>query len=61
MDKIKQFLLNMKTKEFWKEFFRSLVWLMVLIFVIDIVSKWIIQNNLTPGQKVDFIPGFIIV
>ena len=22
MDKIKQFLLNMKTKEFWKEFFR---------------------------------------
>ena len=59
MDKIKQFLLSMKTKEFWLQFFHSLVWLMVLIFVIDIVSKWIIQNNLTPGQKVDFIPGFI--
>lgn len=33
------------TKENMKKFFRTYIWLMVLLFVIDIVTKWIVVNH----------------
>ena len=45
MDKIKSFFKKVFTKENMKKFFFSFVWLAVLVFVLDIVSKWIIINH----------------
>lgn len=59
MDKVKNLLKQIGTKEFWKKVFSSLVWLMLLIFIIDIVSKWVVQNNIPEGDRVTFIPNFI--
>lgn len=36
---------NIFTKENMKKFFHSLIWLMVLVFVIDIVSKWCVVKG----------------
>lgn len=46
MDKLIAFFSKIKTKEFWISVFNSLVWLMVLIFIIDIITKWVVQVNL---------------
>lgn len=61
MDKIKAFFTKENQKIFWGKFYRSLIWLMVLLFVIDIVSKWIIQNTLELGQVITLIPNFLSI
>lgn len=43
-----------------RKFFESLFWVAILIFILDIVTKWAIQSNLTPGQRIPlFETGFI--
>lgn len=47
-----------------KSFFLSFVWLSLLLFVIDIVSKWAIQLNFEPGYmggETFVIPGFFSI
>lgn len=41
-----------------KWFFKSYIWLMVLVFVADITSKWIVQNNVPEGHYINVIPNF---
>ena len=45
MDKIQTFFKKTFTKENMKKFFFSFAWLIVVIFVIDIVSKWAVVNH----------------
>lgn len=42
---MKNFFTKLFSKENMKKFFYSFVWLMVLMFVIDIVTKWVVVNH----------------
>ncbi len=46
---------------FLKAFYRSYAWVVILLFIIDIASKWSVQNNLTVGESVSIIPNFLEV
>ena len=39
--------------------FFSFVWLSVLVFIIDIVSKWAVQNNRAVDDPLTLIPNFL--
>ena len=41
-----------------KWFFYSFIWLGVLLFVLDIVSKQIVKNNMNPGDNIWIIENF---
>ena len=45
VNSMKNFFKKVFTKENMKKFFYSFVWLMVLMFVIDIVTKWVVVNH----------------
>jgi signal peptidase II len=45
----------------WSFFFTSFLWLALLLFVIDIASKWAVQLNLSEGQQVALIPNFFYI
>lgn len=47
------------SKENLTIFFFSFIWLSVVIFVIDIASKWAVQNSLSDGHTVTLIPNFL--
>ena len=48
------------TKEFFLKVFRSFVWISVLVFIADIISKWVVQNSLKiDGEYVTLIPNFL--
>ncbi len=42
---MKEFVKKLFSKESMKKFFYSFIWLMVLLFVVDIVSKWAVVNH----------------
>jgi signal peptidase II len=42
-----------------KWFFYSFIWLGVLLFVLDIVSKQIVKNNMNVGDEIWLIPNFL--
>lgn len=44
-----------------KLFFDSFIWLAVLLFVLDQVSKWAVELNLAVGEEVALIPNFLYV
>ena len=50
-----------KIKSVFKWFFDSFIWLMILIFVIDIVTKWVMQNTIQTEMRVkwEIIPNFL--
>jgi signal peptidase II len=50
-----------KIKQYLKSFYFSFFWLMALIFIIDIISKWTIQNNLKLGDAISVIPNFFYI
>ena len=56
---MKQKILNLFKKENLLKFFFSFTWLAVLLFVIDIVSKQIVKNNMYVGQEIWLIPSFL--
>ena len=45
MKKIGEFFKKVFTKENLMKFFRTYIWLMVLLFIIDIVTKWVVFNH----------------
>lgn len=64
MNKIKEFFKKTFTKENWKKFFRTYIWLMVLLFIIDIVTKWAVVNYYgvaRMNERVDSTTGAIAV
>ena len=42
---MKEFVKKLFSKESMKKFFYSFVWLMILLFVVDIVTKWAVVNH----------------
>lgn len=48
-------------KNILKKAFFSFVWIAVIIFVIDIISKWVVQTNLSVSQEVSVIPNFFYI
>ena len=66
MEKITAFLKKTFTKENMKKFFFSFIWLAVLIFVLDIVSKWIVikhfgAENAGYSGRVEVIKNFFYI
>jgi len=66
MDKILAFFKKTFTKENMKNFFFSFIWLAVLIFVLDIVSKWIVikhfgAENAGYSGRVEVIKNFFYI
>ncbi len=66
MDKILAFFKKTFTKENTKKFFFSFIWLAVLIFVLDIVSKWIVikhfgAENAGDSGRVEVIKNFFYI
>ena len=53
MKKIGEFFKKVFTKENLMKFFRTYIWLMVLLFVIDIVTKWVVFNHFGVEAMVD--------
>ena len=49
------------TKENLIKAFKSFIWLSVVIFIIDIVSKWAVQNAFANGGSQAIIPNFLNV
>ncbi len=47
-----------KILAFLKKFYFSFIWLTVLLFGLDLLSKWLIQNNLAEGQNITVIDNF---
>ena len=66
MEKLKAFFKKIFTKENMKKFFFSFVWLIALVFVLDIVSKWIVVNyfgaaNAGNGERIEVIKDFFYI
>ena len=53
MEKVKTFFKKLFSKESLMKFFRTYIWLMILLFVIDIVTKWVVFNHFGLEAMVD--------
>ena len=53
MNKIGEFFKKLFSKENLKKFFRTFIWLMVLMFVIDFATKWVVFNHFGLEAMVD--------
>lgn len=51
----------MKIKEVLKKIFNSYVWLMVVVFSIDIITKWVVEKNVAEFQEIQVIPNFFYI
>lgn len=51
------------SKEGLKAFFYSFIWVAILGFALDLISKLVVANhfNFTTGSKIDLIPGFLAI
>lgn len=58
MEKIRNYFMNKTKKEIFKDLFFSFAWLIVLLFVLDIVTKWIMVKKLIPYHDTVVIPNF---
>ena len=57
---MKEFCKKVFSKEGFLKALKSFVWIIALVFVIDIVSKWAVQNSFQyDGQSVTLIPNFL--
>ena len=60
MNKITTFFKKTFTTKNWIKFYFSFVWLAIVIFAIDIATKWIIKNALVyEGSTIVLIPNFL--
>ena len=57
---MKEFL-NSKVLPGLKWFFRSFIWLFLILFIADMVTKLALSMNMYEGQSVTLIPGFLRV
>ena len=65
---MKEFFKKLFTKENMKRFFFSFIWLMVLVFALDIMSKWLVVNHFGPNhtvtskaEMIQLIPNFLYI
>lgn len=64
---MKEFVKKIFTKENMKKFFFSFIWLMILVFALDLMSKWLVCNNfnkqvtLGKDEMIKVIPNFLYI
>ena len=64
---MKEFFKKIFTKENMKKFFFSFIWLIVLVFALDIMSKWLVCNHFdkmtttSKGNMIQIIPNFLYI
>ena len=68
---MKEFFKKLFTKENMKKFFFSFIWLMVLVFALDIMSKWLVVNHFgveamkigsrNKSDLISIIPNFLYI
>lgn len=63
---MKKFFKKLFSKEGFKTFYKSLVWLMILVFIADIVTKWEFAKHFnfeTPNdsEMIQIIPNFLYI
>lgn len=64
---MKEFFKKLFTKENMKKFFFSFIWLMILVFALDIMSKWLVCNHFGKVPTTDkyemikIIPNFLYI
>ena len=64
---MKEFFKKIFTKEHMKKFFFSFIWLMILVFALDVMSKWLVCNHfdkqvtLSKGEMIQIIPNFLYI
>ena len=56
--KIANYFKSKNIKEIARDFFLSFVWLIILLFVIDLVSKWVVVNNMNVYTDIAVIENF---
>lgn len=56
---MKEFCKKWFSKEGLLKVFFSFIWLSVVIFAIDLISKWAVQNALSGGKTIALIPNFL--
>ena len=57
---MKEFLKKAFTKEGLKSFLLSFIWVSLLVIIIDLVTKWVIQNTFVYERySVTLIPNFL--
>ena len=61
MKKVLGFLKKCFSKEGLKKFYFSFVWLIIVLFAADLISKWAVQNSLNERDTVALIPNFLNV
>ena len=65
MNKVTSFFKKVFTKENMKKFFFSFIWLAIVVFALDIVSKWIVINhfggNSDTYERVEVIKDFFYI
>lgn len=64
---MKEFFKKIFTKENMKKFFFSFIWLMILVFALDVLSKWLVCNNFnkvvttSKDEMIQIIPNFLYI
>lgn len=59
--KIKQLLTKENIIKSLKWFFFSYIWLAIVLFILDIVTKTIVKENMKVGQNIWLIPNFLSI
>lgn len=58
MKKIKNYFTSKTKKEIALDFFYSFIWVSILVFLFDIISKWVVVKNIAPHEQIVVIPNF---
>lgn len=58
LEKIRTYFKTKSIKDILNDFFLSFAWLILLLFVIDLVSKWIVVKNMNLYQEISVIENF---
>lgn len=59
--RIRRYFKNKTIKEIAKDFFFSFAWLIVLIFAIDLITKWTVVTNMNEYQEITVIENFFYI
>jgi len=59
--KIRSYFENKTAKEIAKDIFFSFAWLIVLLFALDLITKWVVVTNMNEYQEIMVIENFFYI
>ena len=59
--KVRSYFKNKTIKEIGRDIFFSFAWLIILIFAIDLITKWIVVTNMNEYQEITVIDNFFYI